>query len=49
MANKTLAGPIVMCRQTASLVGQQLPITDFGEQSIRGRSGQEHLFGIQLA
>jgi class 3 adenylate cyclase len=49
MANKTLAGPIVMCRQTASLVGQKLPIADFGEQSIRGRSGQEHLFGIQLA
>lgn len=49
MANKTLAGPIVICRQTASLVKQELPITDFGDQKIRGRTGQERLFGIQLA
>ncbi|MBC2744255.1 MAG: adenylate/guanylate cyclase domain-containing protein, partial [Desulfosarcina sp.] len=48
MANKTLPGPIVMCRQTASLVTQQLPLMDLGNQEIRGRTGQEHLFGIQL-
>jgi adenylate cyclase len=49
MANKTLGSPIVMCRQTASLVRQKLSITDFGDQKIRGRTGQERLFGIQLA
>ena len=49
MANKKLAGPIVMCRQTASLVGEKLTIMDLGHQEIRGRTGKEHLFGIQLA
>lgn len=48
MANKTLTSPIVMCRQTASLVKQQLPLIDLGNHDIRGRSGQEHLFGIQM-
>ncbi len=47
MAGKTLPCPIVMCRQTASLVRQKLPLMDMGNQNIRGRSGQEHLFGIQ--
>lgn len=49
MANKTLRDPIVMCRQTASLVTEKLPLMDLGNQTIRGRSGQEHLFSIQLA
>lgn len=48
MANKSLPGPIVMCRQTASLVKQKLQLSDLGYHEIRGRSGQEHLFGIQL-
>lgn len=48
MANKTLSVPIVMCRQTASLVQQELPLVDLGNQKIRGRSGVEHLFGIQI-
>ena len=48
MANKTLPIPIIMCRQTAALVAPQLPLMDLGDQEIRGRTGQEHLFGIQL-
>lgn len=49
MANKTLPAPIVLCRDTASWVNQKLPLIDLGDQDIRGRTGQEHLFGIQLA
>lgn len=48
MANKTLPGPIVICSHTASLVKLKLPLTDLGDQTIRGRSGQEHLFGIKM-
>ena len=48
MSNKTLPRPIVMCRETASLVTKKLPLMDLGNQDIRGRTGQEHLFGIQL-
>jgi len=47
MANKTLPGPIVMCRQTASLVEHDLSLFDLGKRVIRGRAGREHLFGIQ--
>jgi class 3 adenylate cyclase len=49
MANKTLAGPIALCQQTANLVTGSLPLTDLGEHEIRGRSGHEHLFGIREA
>jgi class 3 adenylate cyclase len=48
MANKTLTAPIVMCRHTASLVTQKVPLVDLGNQKIRGRKGVEHLFGIEL-
>lgn len=48
MANKTLPGSIAICRQTASLVTHKLPLMDLGNRKIRGRTGQEHLFGIQL-
>jgi len=48
MASKTLQAPIVLCRQTASLVNQALPLQDLGNHEIRGRSGHEHLFGIQV-
>ncbi|MFO7713551.1 adenylate/guanylate cyclase domain-containing protein [Desulfosarcina sp.] len=48
MANKTLSAPIVMCRQTASLVEWKLPLMDLGEQEVRGRSGKEHLMGIHM-
>jgi adenylate cyclase len=47
MANKTLPATIVMCRRTASLVNRKMHLMDLGNQEIRGRSGREHLFGIQ--
>lgn len=49
MASKTLQAPIVLCNQTASLVNRRLPLRDLGNHEIRGRSGQEHLFGIQMS
>lgn len=48
MANKTLDAPIVMCRKTASLAMQKVPLLDLGNQKIRGRSGEEPIFGIKL-
>jgi adenylate cyclase len=48
MANKTLPNPIVMCHETASLLMRKLPLLDLGDQKIRGRSGVEHLFSLQL-
>jgi class 3 adenylate cyclase len=48
MASKTLQAPIVLCSRTASLVSQRLPLQDLGNHEIRGRSGHEHLFGIQM-
>ena len=49
LANKTLPEPIVMCGQTASLAKQELPLIDLGNRGIRGRSGHERLFGIQVS
>jgi len=46
MAEKILPAPIAMCRQTASLVSPQLSLVDLQTQEIRGRTGQEHLFGL---
>jgi class 3 adenylate cyclase len=48
MASKTLQAPIVLCSRTADLVNPELPLQDLGNHEIRGRSGQEHLFGIQM-
>ena len=48
MANKTLSASIVVCRQTAKLVRQALPLEELGDYEIRGRNGKESLFGIQL-
>jgi class 3 adenylate cyclase len=48
MANKTLPRPIVMCHETASLVIRKLPLLDLGDRKIRGRSGMEHLFGLNV-
>jgi adenylate cyclase len=49
MASKTVREPIVMCRQTAMLVTNKLPLMDLGDQKIRGRTGMEHLFAVRLA
>ncbi len=47
MANKDFATPIAMCSQTADLVQDTLSLVDLGSFSIRGRTGQEHLYGIR--
>ena len=49
MANKTLSSPIVICRQTASLVTRSLSLVELGNHKIRGRTGEETLFGITPA
>ena len=46
IANKDLPSEIVMCSETANLVGDILPMADLGFVSLRGRSGQEHVYGI---
>ena len=46
MANKELKNAIVICSQTADLVRHVLSPVDLGHFSVRGRSGQEHIFGI---
>lgn len=46
MANKKLKSEIVVCCQTADLVREALPTDDLGLVSLRGRSGQEHVYGI---
>ena len=46
IANKELPSEIVMCSETAGLVGDILPMADLGFVSLRGRSGQEHVYGM---
>jgi class 3 adenylate cyclase len=46
IANKDLPSEIVMCSETAGLVGDILPMADLGFVSLRGRSGQEHVYGM---
>jgi class 3 adenylate cyclase len=46
IANKDLPSEIVMCSETAGLVGDILPMDDLGFVSLRGRSGQEHVYGM---
>ncbi len=46
MANKELSEKIVICSQTAALVGDELALKDLGSISIKGRTGQEHVFAL---
>ena len=46
IANKDLPSEIVMCSETAALIGDILPTADLGLVSLRGRSGQEHVYGM---
>jgi class 3 adenylate cyclase len=46
IANKDLPSEVVICSETADLVGDTLPMTDLGFVSLRGRSGQEHVYGM---
>jgi len=47
MANKDLSSPIALCSQTADLVQDILPLVDLGFFAVRGRAGQEHLYGVR--
>jgi len=47
-ANKDLPSEIVICSETADLVRDtQLEVFDLEPVSVRGRSGEEHVFGIK--
>jgi adenylate cyclase len=46
-ANKDLPCGIVLCSETADLIRGHFPLVDLGPVAIRGRSGEDHLFGIE--
>ncbi len=48
MANKSLASPIVICSQTAKLVSPVLSPNELGPAPVRGRSGEEYLYGFDI-
>ena len=47
LANKELSEKIVVCAQTAELIRNDLEIKDLGSVPIKGRTGQEHVFGLK--
>jgi class 3 adenylate cyclase len=48
MANKELSHKIVICAQTAELVRNDLAVNDLGSVPIKGRTGREHIFGLDV-
>lgn len=48
LANKELSEKIVICSQTAELIRNDLKIKDLGAVAIKGRTGKEHVFGLNL-
>jgi class 3 adenylate cyclase len=46
IANKELNKKIIVCARTADLVRGDLAVDDLGEVSVRGRSGELHVFGL---
>ncbi len=46
VANKDLDKKIIICDGTASLVRDDLVVDDLGNVSVRGRSGELHVFGL---
>jgi len=46
IANKGLDREIVICASTANLVRDNLAVDDLGAVSVRGRSGELHVFGL---
>ena len=46
LANKELSEKIVICSQTAELIRNDLKIKDLGTVAIKGRTGKEHVFGL---
>ncbi len=49
IANKDLSEKIIMCTQTADLVRDDFTLQDLGTIPIKGRSGQEHVFALNLS
>lgn len=47
MANKDLPSEIVLCSETAKLVGDTLPLVELGSVAVRGRTGREPVFGVE--
>jgi class 3 adenylate cyclase len=48
LANKELSEKIVICSQTAELIRNDLKIKNLGAVAIKGRTGKEHVFGLDL-
>jgi class 3 adenylate cyclase len=48
MANKQLSSEIVLCSETAKLVGDTLSLVDLGSVGVRGRTGREPVFGVEF-
>ena len=48
LANKELSEKIVVCSQTAELIRNDLKIKDLGTVAIKGRTGKEHVFALNL-
>ena len=48
MANKELSEKILICSQTAALVREDLALKDLGAVSIKGRTGTEQIFALNL-
>ena len=46
LANKELPEKIVICSHTAKLIRDNLETKDLGTVEIKGRTGQEHVFGL---
>jgi adenylate cyclase len=49
LANKELSEKIVICSQTADLVRENLALKDLGPVPIKGRTGKEHIFALNLS
>jgi len=49
MANKELSHEIVLCSETARLVGDTFSLVDLGSVDVRGRSGREPVFGVEYS
>ncbi len=47
IANKDLSDKIIICSQTADLVRDDFTLQDLGTIPIKGRKGQEHVFGLK--
>lgn len=46
LANKSLPADIVICRTTAEMVKEMLPLNELGHVHTKGRVGRERVFGI---